>query len=294
MMSAPVEFDPQLAPSLIVVVGLGGTGAQIGRAIARTLYDMRRRSLSTPNLLFVDPDIVEEKNVGRQMFTAADVGKHKAEVLARRFNYSLGLDVSWRNEKFDHEWFMNGSAVGTRIDNARNLIICGAVDGHEGRAEIAKVKSSTWIDCGNHFSSGQVVVGNTDDRKAVFYGLFEALRHAQQMEDKGKKAELKTRWLPNVGLLFPQLLVPESKPAAVPDLSCADLVAVGDQHLLINDYVAAVAAQYVWKLLNRQPVTSFLTYVDCDGMSMRSLPITSEEMQTCLPEPEAEPLPQAG
>jgi len=37
------------------------------------------------------------KNVGRQPYTVADanLNVYKAESLARRFNYSLGLDIAW-------------------------------------------------------------------------------------------------------------------------------------------------------------------------------------------------------
>lgn len=47
-------------------------GAQVARIVARLLYDMRRARLHTPALLLIDPDVVEEKNVGRQLFTPAD------------------------------------------------------------------------------------------------------------------------------------------------------------------------------------------------------------------------------
>jgi hypothetical protein len=49
----------------------------------------------------------------------------------------------------------------------RHLTICiGAVDNPEARAEIAKVldngKTTFWLDCGNHYESGQVLLGCTE------------------------------------------------------------------------------------------------------------------------------------
>jgi PRTRC genetic system ThiF family protein len=250
-----MAFDSHMPVQKIVVVGLGGTGSQIARSLARMLYDMRSRNLQTPRLTFIDPDVVEVKNVGRQMFTLADVGQHKAELLARRFNYALGLDIRYVNEPYSDE-----ANFGT--------LVVGAVDNHEARKAIADAKPKLWIDCGNHFDTGQVVIGTTDDPVSITrYWYGDTLRE-----------------LPNAALLFPDLLLPDddAKPATVADLSCADLVEQGDQHLLVNEYVALVAASYVYKLLHRQPVTSFMTYVDAGGL-MRPVPITRDNLAVYLP-----------
>ena len=61
-------FDPNTHIQTVVIAGCGGTGAQVARIVARILYDMRRARLHTPNLLLIDPDHVEEKNVGRQLY----------------------------------------------------------------------------------------------------------------------------------------------------------------------------------------------------------------------------------
>lgn len=256
-----LTFDPHMHIRRIAVVGLGGTGSQIARSLARMVYDMRSRGLDTPHLTFIDPDVVEVKNVGRQMFTLADVGQHKAELLARRFNYALGLNIRYVNEPYNHD-----AEYGT--------LVVGAVDNHEARKAIADSKPKLWIDCGNHFDTGQVVIGSTDDPVSItryWYGN-------------------RLRELPNAALLFPDLLQPDddAQSATVADLpaqaeaSCADLVAQGEQHLLVNEYVALVAASYVYKLLHRQPITSFMTYVDAGGL-MRPVPITRDNLAVYLP-----------
>lgn len=256
------EFDPQMHLKLIAIVGLGGTGSQLARSVTRMVYDMRRRNMFTPDVLFIDPDVVEEKNVGRQMFTAADVGQNKAEVLARRFNYALGLGITWRAEPVTGDLL---NVIKTDINTYRSneVILCGAVDNHAARAELAKI-NATWIDAGNHFAAGQVVIGNTSDAVNVKRALEEA-----------KRVKRKTLMLsPNAALVFPELLQPDEKPK----ISCADLVALGDQHLLINDAVAMVAAQYVYKLLFRQPITTFKTYISLETLAMRSVSLSEDEL----------------
>jgi PRTRC genetic system ThiF family protein len=236
----------------IMVVGLGGTGSQVGRSLARLLYDMKSRGLHIPSLHFVDPDRVEAKNVGRQMFTPADVGRYKAEVLANRFSLALGLPIRFSNVAFHGAQY-------------RTLVI-GCVDNHEARKAIhdkLSIMNLPWIDCGNHFASGQVILGTTARAESV------------QPKD-GKFFNL-----PYAPLVFPQLLEPEP-PRAV-ELSCADLVAQGDQHLFINDMIATVAMQYVYKLLLRQPITSFMTFVDLDTVTVKSVTLSPSDLGAYLP-----------
>src|SRR5258706_7162135 len=240
-------FNPDNNLNEIVLVGLGGTGSQWARTICRIVHDLRRRRQHTPQIRFVDPDKVEAKNVGRQMFTHADVGCYKAEVLARRFNLALGLGITWNNEPF------------RAVQHARSYgsLLCGAVDNHEARCELAKVQHAVWVDAGNHVTSGQVVVGNCGDRNLVLRSL--ETEHFN--------------YLPNAALIFPSLLEPEPTPderQPTVNLSCADLVEHNQQHLLVNDLMGSIAGEYCFKLLNRVPLHSFLTYVVTDSLSMRS------------------------
>lgn len=250
-------FDPSFHIRTVTLVGLGGTGSQLSRFLARILYDMRRARLHTPRLHFIDPDRVELKNCGRQSFCEAEIGQYKAEVLARRYNCALGLDIGWMAAPVSAE---------RHFGSEHGHLLIGAVDNEAARRELAAVRG-LWLDCGNHFSSGQVILGNSGKREKVLRGL--------------ESADDVVHTLPNAALLFPQLLEPEPVPVAQPQ-SCADLVEQGAQHLLVNDWLAAVAAQYVYKLLHRQRIESFMTYVDVDTLTTRSLPITRDEIQPYL------------
>lgn len=247
-------FDPHLNCKRVILVGAGGTGAAWARYLARIVYDLKQRRRQVPQITIIDPDVVELKNVGRQLFTPADVGLPKAEVLAQRFNLSLGLDIHWFAEPFDADRHVGGDHW--------NTLVCGAVDNHAARAELARLKHTVWVDAGNHFASGQIVAGNSADAELIL----------GELRDEGS-----VRLLPNAALLFPELLeLPPDEPrpaAAAPQASCADHLAAGDQHLLVNDLVAWVGAQVVYQLLNAQPVASFITHVDAEMMAVRSTPI---------------------
>ncbi len=200
--------DPNTHIQTIVIVGCGGTGAQVARIVARIVYDMRRARLHTPSILLVDPDIVEEKNVGRQLFTSADVAFKlpKVEVVGRRLNMALGLDIAWTVETFDAE--KHGNRYGSQL-------VIGCVDNHLARRELHRAQGIL-IGAGNYRDGGQVVIGNVADP--------ERMRRYIDGVD-GNYA-----YLPKEGLLFPALLEPEAS-ASVPqsDLSCAELVRRGEQ-----------------------------------------------------------------
>jgi PRTRC genetic system ThiF family protein len=255
-------FDPNTHIQTIVIVGCGGTGAQVARIVARIIYDMRRARLHTPKIILIDPDTVEEKNVGRQLFTPADaaLGLPKVEVVGRRLNMALGLDIAWIVEPFNHE--KHGDRYGSQV-----VISC--VDNHLARRELHQARG-TLIGAGNTLDGGQVVIGNTPDA--------ELMRRFIDGRDG------KYPYLPKEGLIFPALLEPEAQTEGLlPALSCAELVLQGDQSLLVNDWMACAVGQYVYALLRRQPIRTFASFISLDGMSVRSLPICRAELTPYLP-----------
>jgi hypothetical protein len=42
--------------------------------------------------------------------------------------------------------------------------------------------------------------------------------------------------------------------------------------------MANVAAEYTFKVLNRLPITTFITFLDIDVLVMRSIPVCREEV----------------
>jgi PRTRC genetic system ThiF family protein len=271
-------FDPHVNNPRIVVIGVGGTGANVARAVARIAYDMKLRSMTVPKILLIDPDTVEEHNVGRQLFGPQDIGRSKAEVVATRLNYTLGLDIAFVAQRVSREHLKSS-----------NQIIISCVDNHEPREVIhdAFASSSYYgnvlIGAGNYKDGGQVCIGNVTDRMVVL----------KEIEDKSdRKRELLEqkflRILPTEGALFPAMLQPDPEPKRnKKNLSCAELLALGEQHLLINDLMATVAAGYVYKMLHREPIKTFLTFVNLEYMSMRSLPISRAEIEPYLKPQEA-------
>lgn len=265
------HFNPDLyiSSANIFLIGVGGTGSILGRHLARTLYHMKAQRLHTPGkIVFIDPDIVEEHNVGRQMFTHADIGHHKAELIATRLNMALGLEIEYINEAFTAEGMKE--LVRTHGTN----IILGAVDNYLARQEIATLADNRnkllWIDAGNDRSSGQVIIGNAGEN---WYRRND-FKHEEAYD-----------YLPHAGIVFPELLDPSDE--VEPDtegMSCAELLALGTQHLLINDMMANIAAQYLYKVLFNEPIYSHMTYVDADSLTVKSVPLTDDSLSPYITE----------
>ena len=254
-------FDPNLYIKSITIVGIGGTGAQVARIVGRIVYDMQRSRKHTPQIVLIDPDTVEEKNVGRQLFSPSMLGKHKAEAVGKMLNLALGLDVRWIPDAVDpvRHFERYGS----------NLVI-SCVDNHEARKAIHQI-NGVILGGGNHENSGQVCIGNCDD--------------LEQMHRNLDGRDGKYAYLPKEGLLFPQLLQPEpvtEGPTVMTNVSCAELVMEGSQHLLVNDWMASVMGSYIYKLLHRQPITSFLTFLNADDFVVQSKRISREELELYL------------
>jgi PRTRC genetic system ThiF family protein len=250
----------------VVIVGLGGTGAQAARSIARVIYAMKLNAIKTPRLVLIDPDTVEEKNIGRQLFTHGDKGKNKATVVMQRLNAAYGLQC----------WAVPKPVSAEYLGNAR--IIVGCVDNHAARQVIHNRlvaynpygTQCVWIDAGNHHNSGQVCLGDSAKNTVpVAPDKQNAYKH-----------------LPAPGLLLPSLLEPEPPSQDTTHLSCAELMLSGEQDLLINDWMGIIAAQYTKQLLLMEPISTFLTYVAPNYLSMKSVQISPENLASYLPETE--------
>lgn len=143
-------------------------------------------------------------------------------------------------------------------------VVCGCVDNHHARREIARA-NCIWIDAGNEYDHGQAVIGNAGEWDTVWTGLDRARDNVCSV-------------LPHAGLLFPALLEPEPDKIE-PELSCAELATRGDQHLYINDFMGNLVTQYVYQLLNREPITTFATFATLTPcVSIRAIPFTRENL----------------
>jgi PRTRC genetic system ThiF family protein len=201
----------------ITLVGCGGTGSHLASGLAALILALRERDIQT-RLMLVDPDRVEEKNVGRQLFGRAEIGLAKAGTLALRLGqvYTVPIDASIRVI----------GAGDTFVERDSFNLVIGAVDNAAARATIAKAVVAAagqlwWLDCGNENRSGQITLGNAVEPKAWKPAL-------------GMVASL-----PAPHVIYPELIQKPKK--TTKRQNCADATAAGEQGLMVNRMVAAWA-----------------------------------------------------
>jgi PRTRC genetic system ThiF family protein len=260
------EAVPILLPAYeqldLILIGCGGTGGWLAVNLPRIAY-VQKQAGKNVSVTFIDPDRVEVTNIPRQNFTPNDLELPKASVLAARYGWQWGIEISAIVSPFRADM---------AISRLRHLTICiGAVDNPEARAEIAKVlnigKTTFWLDCGNHYDSGQVLLGSRDTADNM-KGAFHVPTFCTA--------------LPSPALQHPDLLVEQASIQKV--LSCGESAIANAQSMSINHRIADEALDMLLRLLTGT-LTRFATYVNCKHGSAWSRFNTPEEIAAVIGKP---------
>ena len=139
------------------LIGAGGTGSQVVGALARMDYALYKLGHPGLSVTIIDDDIVTEANIGRQLFSASDIGLSKANVLATRINSFYGTDWEAKKMMYDGKNFDAANITITCVDNVNARIAIGknlrGTNGFDDRMQIY------WLDFGNQLDRGQVILG---------------------------------------------------------------------------------------------------------------------------------------
>jgi len=161
-------------PPTIIVVGAGGIGARVLQLLTRAM-------VGSATIYLVDPDIVEDRNIHRQVFTVGDVGEPKVIALARRYQ-TRGCNIYGIQARIEDVLFSrSGQTEPSDLMEAFDRTICpviiiGCVDNVAARAHLLKqvkaamllditsglpsdeTRAVVYIDTGNDKTVGQVLV----------------------------------------------------------------------------------------------------------------------------------------
>ena len=252
-----VLFSPESRVN-IILAGCGGTGSFLAWNIARIMLHEKEAGREMA-VTFIDPDIVEERNIGRQHFGKADIGKQKAASLAVRYNKAFGLDIGHFFGKVSQNDFE------LRYDKESDLlVVVGAVDNRAARVQIRNVidrfhnkLNAWWIDCGNEEFFGQVLVGNAAKNIKKHFKTESLMGYCSRVP------------LPHVQ--HPELIDTKKD---VAEKSCAARVMENTQSLMVNQSIAAIASQYLYKMVIKKEIDSYATYMNLDDVAVSSKYIT--------------------
>lgn len=218
------HLHPELLTSQvdIALVGVGGNGSQMLTGLARLNHAITALGHPGLSVTAYDDDQVSASNVGRQLFSRADVGLNKAVVLVHRVNTFFGADWQAVPQRFGQGLMSKSSAH----------IVISCVDSKSARRDIADTirhqqdyqRPHYWLDLGNREADGQVVLGEP---------------RSENHSGEGQR-------LPTVIELFPEIADTGTPEDNTPSCSLAE--ALERQELFINQAVATSALQLLWQL----------------------------------------------
>lgn len=220
-------------PVEVNLIGAGGTGCQVLTSLARISCALRQLGHPGLHVNVIDGDIVTKSNLGRQLFSATEVGLNKAMILANRINRFFGFDWDAFKENYPFDGCTTANVTITCVDNVKARI-------EIGKFLRSNVKPKTngdhdmqkpfyWLDFGNTADTGQVVLGTISEIE-------------QPKKSKHKSAST----LKCVDEMFDLTQVNDDDSGP----SCSLAEALRKQDLFINSTIAQLGCNILWKLFS--------------------------------------------
>lgn len=209
-------------PIETVVIGAGGTGSHLLDALAALHATLRQLGHAGFAVRVMDGDQVSVFNIGRQRFTAGDVGLQKATIMVHRLNafYGTNWTAEPRNARADAEDLATCDLVITCVDKAQFRAQVGRYGARHNRH-----RETLWLDTGNDAAGGQCVMGHLC------------------------AAPEGTLRIPNVFDLYPELSKMQAVDADAPSCSTED--ALRKQALPVNRAAALIAMEMLYNLIRQ-------------------------------------------
>lgn len=242
-----MKFDKN-APVKIILIGAGGSGGYEAPHLYRIAFSSHR----AVRIIIADGDIVEEKNLIRQNFVAADIGQNKARVLAERYANVFGIEMEYIPRFIEDKEELKQLVKPThrnyygRPDEI--VVLIGAVDNNRSRQLCNEVFKESYnliyIDSGNGEYTGQVVCGVR----------------------KGGRTVMKP-----VAGWYPDILKAEDKFPT--ELSCAERSVSAPQSIAANLFASTIVTTLLYQLLITNEIktrkTTFSS-MSCNVKSVKS------------------------
>lgn len=316
-----VVFDSKVFD--FVVIGAGGTGGHFLPNLARQVSIKNEEIKSNDiyqglpfgeychTITLIDADDVEPKNLIRQNFASMDVGKNKAEVLARRYGRTFGVNIGAMSDyvnspkdlliklntirktnsnralldddfdEVDEDTTKNYREYvkRTHLDRNRVFVIIDCTDNNKTRLIINEV--------GNILKSHRVVLlssGNEEHSGQVSFGIkSNAVGVGYQLADIASSPNIHNDTLKMFSIPCYYDIFPDSPVDKLPEeLSCAESAVSAPQNISANINAANILFDFVNKMLNNVPIREYLVFFDSESMARSVFKITETDLKRGL------------
>lgn len=248
------SYRPSFIPNKIMIIGCGGTGSRLVPLLAQFVKTCAW--VPDPEMVLIDDDIVEEKNLFRQNFITPDVGKPKAEVLASRYARAFNMNINaFKTRVTGYKDFSkdvgrstckNQEVLNTFNRYRYNAIIVLCVDSPQARRDILETlmglgvgyqNNVLLLDSGNENDFGQVSLSTMSvPTYAQYCGILEL--------PKAIPGDVEITGIPMDVGYFRDM-------QAVSTPSCADL----DQTMAINTMMAVTMFGIIQNMYYAKPIS---------------------------------------
>lgn len=229
----------------VVIVGAGGTGSNLIARFSQFLVGTD----ADYEVIVIDGDSIEDKNLERQNFLPNDVLQNKADVICQAVSETYGLTFSSYSEyintvndlselfnAMDHSEYRNGER------RVVMPVLIGCCDNHRCRQVMEKwfdaATTAIYIDSANEFSVGEVVVGVKRDGVVVS---------------------------PSRKFYFPEIM--RSKVKRKSEESCGAINKSKPQHLATNCEAANILLSILCNLISNNSISGGIIYFDTFAFS---------------------------
>ncbi|MCU4715834.1 ThiF family adenylyltransferase [Bacillus cereus] len=262
-------------PIHIVQVGTGGTGSLVAQYVAQQMVTSRTTEIKG---ILADADSVEQKNLRNQYFIENEIGKKKADVLAKRYSNPFGIDLRSYSEEYIEttDLLMNlfdSLKANNKKETIKILISC--VDNNFSRQQFHQFfneqENIIYIDTGN--DAVDLIKGNPSE---------EIIK---QQEESGYTGQTVTGLrvkgetiLAPVAELYPDVLTDEDT-IAPSDISCDRVVESQPQRRITNQYSALAVNNMLNFIINQYLIVNHHIVFHAKKGYSRAFPVTEEQRQ---------------
>ncbi|MFE7064201.1 ThiF family adenylyltransferase [Sutcliffiella sp. NPDC057660] len=263
---------------VIVQLGVGGTGSNVAQQLTQMLMMYGKNSI----YCLADFDTIEKKNIGNQLFVESNIGKKKADILAKRYSHAYGIQIHSYTKGYVEDVDTLKSLFNTDYINytgseVRVLpILLGCVDNNYTRKIchqlFEKVPNLLYIDSGNEHA---VVPSDFRTRPKEEWTEDEVRAYHESGWTGQVCAGLKIGGkviLEPVASRYTEILEDndEIKPSL---LSCEELSASDPQRLMTNKMAALAMCSYLSELFECGTISKSLTVFHASKGFMKSEPL---------------------
>ncbi|WP_025146085.1 PRTRC system ThiF family protein [Pedobacter jeongneungensis] len=255
MMKKKVHFiSPRLYNALnpvkIALIGVGGTGSHMLTCLSKINHALLQLEHAGLQVTVFDDDLVSESNIGRQLFSASEIGLNKGIALVNRINRFFGTGWKAQETKFPIKSLSNYDFIISCVDNVKTRLDISV----EWKNTVNFKTPLYWMDFGNSKKTGQVILSSISNIKQPDSDQFEPISR-----------------LPLITEDYPTLLQQSEVADDAPSCSLAE--ALEKQDLFINPALANFGSSILWSMFREGIVDKRGCFMNLDSLVTQPIPV---------------------